>query len=197
MSAPFIARPRSGATGLAGTKDSWDASARSLPDRRSGATVAASAGPALAGRAASALAAPAGPSVAAGCRSTPAWVPPRRAEASDARTAGTSEVWSADSSPAAAAGRPLPPGSGLRSPVGHDRPPLLGRPPAREELEPLPGDGDETWAQALLKWVLSDPRVDVVIPATSNPAHVGENAAAGRPPWLGPEERAYVERLAR
>ena len=42
------------------------------------------------------------------------------------------------------------------------------------------------------KWVLSDPRVDLVIPATSRPARATENAAAGSPPWLGADERAYV-----
>jgi aryl-alcohol dehydrogenase-like predicted oxidoreductase len=63
--------------------------------------------------------------------------------------------------------------------------------PAR--LEPL---GVATWAQALLKWVLSDRRVTVAIPATSSAAHVAQNAAVGDPPWFGPEERAYVERLA-
>ena len=42
--------------------------------------------------------------------------------------------------------------------------------------------GIETWAQALLKWVLSDPRVDLVIPATSRPERVTENVAAGSPP---------------
>ena len=52
------------------------------------------------------------------------------------------------------------------------------------------------WAQALLKWALSDDRVDVVIPATRRPEHATENAAAGVPPWFGPEERRYVERLA-
>ena len=57
--------------------------------------------------------------------------------------------------------------------------------------------GIETWAQALLKWVLSDSRVDLVIPATSRPARAAENAAAGSPPWLGTDERAYVERLSR
>ena len=56
--------------------------------------------------------------------------------------------------------------------------------------------GIETWAQALLKWALSDPRVDLVIPATSRSARATENAAAGSPPWLGADERAYVARLA-
>jgi len=54
----------------------------------------------------------------------------------------------------------------------------------------------ETWEQALLKWALSDERVDVAIPATPSPAHARSNSAAGSPPWLGPEERALVERLA-
>ena len=73
---------------------------------------------------------------------------------------------------------------------------LLRRPPSAEELRPLEELGVHTWAQALLKWALSDPRVDLVIPATSSAEHAVENAAAGSPPWLGPEERAYVERLA-
>jgi diketogulonate reductase-like aldo/keto reductase len=73
---------------------------------------------------------------------------------------------------------------------------LLGRRPAVEELTPLRDFGVTTWAQALLKWALSDERVDVVIPATTNPNHASENAAAGEPPWFGPEERRLVERLA-
>jgi diketogulonate reductase-like aldo/keto reductase len=63
-------------------------------------------------------------------------------------------------------------------------------------LEPLRAFGIETWPQALLKWALSDPRIDAVIPATSRPERARENAAAGSPPWLGPDERAHVERLA-
>lgn len=74
---------------------------------------------------------------------------------------------------------------------------LVRRPPNADELAPLRAFGVETWAQALLKWVLSDPRVDLVIPATSRPERALENAAAGDPPWLGNEERALVERLAR
>jgi len=78
---------------------------------------------------------------------------------------------------------------------GSDGLSLRREPPARE-LEPLRAYGIETWAQALLKWALSDPRVDLVIPATTRPERVAENAAAGAPPWLTPEERERVERLA-
>jgi diketogulonate reductase-like aldo/keto reductase len=73
---------------------------------------------------------------------------------------------------------------------------LVRRAPDSDQLEPLREFGVETWAQALLKWALSDERVDVVIPATSKPERLGENAAAGAPPWFGREERRLVERLA-
>jgi diketogulonate reductase-like aldo/keto reductase len=72
----------------------------------------------------------------------------------------------------------------------------LRRPPPAAALEPLRMFGIETWPQALLKWALSDERVDLVIPATSNPRHARKNAEAGSPPWLGPDERALVARLA-
>jgi aryl-alcohol dehydrogenase-like predicted oxidoreductase len=73
----------------------------------------------------------------------------------------------------------------------------LPNPPPPEALVPLREFGVSTWPQALLKWALSDERIDAVIPATRNPDHARENAAAGEPPWLGPEERKLVERLAR
>ncbi|MGI9112320.1 MAG: aldo/keto reductase [Gaiellaceae bacterium] len=74
---------------------------------------------------------------------------------------------------------------------------LLRRPPSAKELQPLAEFGVATWPQALLKWALSDPRVDLVIPATSRPERAAENAAAGEPPWFGHEERELVEGLAR
>jgi diketogulonate reductase-like aldo/keto reductase len=73
---------------------------------------------------------------------------------------------------------------------------LLRLAPSARELEPLRELGVETWPQALLKWALSDERVDVVIPATRDPEHARENAAAGEPPWLDRDERRLVERLA-
>jgi aryl-alcohol dehydrogenase-like predicted oxidoreductase len=73
---------------------------------------------------------------------------------------------------------------------------LMRRAPEPAELEPLREFGVETWAQALLKWGLSDTRVTVAIPATSKPERMEENARAGEPPWFGAEQRALVERLA-
>jgi aryl-alcohol dehydrogenase-like predicted oxidoreductase len=73
---------------------------------------------------------------------------------------------------------------------------LVRRAPSDDELAPLRAFGIETWAQALIKWALSDDRVDVAIPATGRPERTVQNAAAGSPPWFGPEERALVEKLA-
>ncbi len=73
---------------------------------------------------------------------------------------------------------------------------LMRRHPSSADLRPLGEFGIRTWPQALLKWILSDHRCHVAIPATSNLAHLEDNAAAGEPPWFGPGERAYVARLA-
>jgi aryl-alcohol dehydrogenase-like predicted oxidoreductase len=73
---------------------------------------------------------------------------------------------------------------------------LLRRVPSAKELEPLRDFGVTTWPQVLLKWILSDPRCHVAIPATLSPERMKENAAAGDPPWFGLEERALVARLA-
>jgi aryl-alcohol dehydrogenase-like predicted oxidoreductase len=73
---------------------------------------------------------------------------------------------------------------------------LARRRVAKEALAPLRDFGITSWPQALLKWILSDPRCHVVIPATADPAHMRANAAAGEPPWFGPEQRAYVAKLA-
>jgi diketogulonate reductase-like aldo/keto reductase len=70
---------------------------------------------------------------------------------------------------------------------------LVRRSVSQEALTQL---GVKSWPQALLKWALSDERVDAVIPATRNAEHVRENAAAGEQPWFDAEQRGLVERLA-
>ena len=73
---------------------------------------------------------------------------------------------------------------------------LMTKTPSTADLAPLAPFGVRTWAQALLKWILSDPRCHVAIPATSKPQRMAENAAAGTPPWFEPAERAYIARIA-
>jgi aryl-alcohol dehydrogenase-like predicted oxidoreductase len=80
-------------------------------------------------------------------------------------------------------------------PLGSGR--LVRNAPSEEEFEPLREFGVETWAQALLKFVLSDERVSCAIPATSKPERARENARAGEPPFFGDEEREYVRQLVR
>lgn len=73
---------------------------------------------------------------------------------------------------------------------------LTRRSPSEEELAPLKPFGVNTWSQALLKWILSDTRCHVAIPATTSPRHIADNASAGEPPWFGEEERTLVTQLA-
>jgi aryl-alcohol dehydrogenase-like predicted oxidoreductase len=79
---------------------------------------------------------------------------------------------------------------------------IVMRPFAEGALVPGPDPADletlgvRSWNQALLKWILSDDRLHVAIPATSDPQHGRENAEAGEPPWFDDEQRRFVEKLA-
>jgi aryl-alcohol dehydrogenase-like predicted oxidoreductase len=73
---------------------------------------------------------------------------------------------------------------------------LARKAPSLEQLHQFQEFGVRTWAQVLLKWLLSDRRVTTVIPATANPEHARENAEAGNPPWFGERERRAVADLA-
>ena len=73
---------------------------------------------------------------------------------------------------------------------------LMRHIPSESDLAPLKPFGVTTWAQALIKWILSDQRCHVTIPATSHPERMSENAATGAPLWFGPEERALITLLA-
>ncbi|HEU4976996.1 MAG TPA: aldo/keto reductase [Baekduia sp.] len=68
----------------------------------------------------------------------------------------------------------------------------LGRGPGAAELEPL---DVRSWAEAVLVWALSDPRVTAVIPATSSAEHAAANARAGEHPGFDADQRVLVERL--
>jgi aryl-alcohol dehydrogenase-like predicted oxidoreductase len=70
---------------------------------------------------------------------------------------------------------------------------LLRRSVPDTELEAL---GVKSWAQALLKWCLSNERIHVAIPATSDPHHARDIAEAGSPPFFDEVARARVAQLA-
>ena len=63
----------------------------------------------------------------------------------------------------------------------------------KPDLSPLVEFGIKTWGQALLSWVLADPRVSVVIPATRRPDRITENAAVAALPLLPQELREYIQ----
>lgn len=73
---------------------------------------------------------------------------------------------------------------------------LARRAPASRELAFLADYGLRTWAQALLNWGISDARVSVSIPATSNPAHMADNCAVGAARRFDEAARARVAALA-
>lgn len=70
----------------------------------------------------------------------------------------------------------------------------LGRGPGADDLERL---GVRSWAEAVLVWALSDPRVTAVIPATSHAGHAVADARAGTHPGFDAEARLRVEELWR
>jgi aryl-alcohol dehydrogenase-like predicted oxidoreductase len=82
----------------------------------------------------------------------------------------------------------------VMEPLGTGR--LVRRGPPAPDLARLERFGVRTWAQALLKWIVSDTRVHSALPATSSVTHAAENAAAGDPPWFDAETRAYVAHVA-
>ena len=79
---------------------------------------------------------------------------------------------------------------------------IVNRPYRRKELihrfegRKLPawaGDiGAESWAQVLLKYVISHPAVTCAIPATTQVAHVRENLSAAREPLPDAKMRARM-----
>lgn len=62
----------------------------------------------------------------------------------------------------------------------------------KPDLGPIAEFGVRTWAQALLSWVISDPRVASAIPATTRPERIAENALPGALGNMPQELRNYV-----
>ena len=63
---------------------------------------------------------------------------------------------------------------------------------AQPDLAPLQDYGINTWAQALLAWVISDIRVSSAIPTTSRPERIRENAKAADASALPQQLRDYI-----
>lgn len=70
----------------------------------------------------------------------------------------------------------------------------LGNAPLPEALREI---GVETWAQGMLKYILSEPAVTVAIPATTQVAHLRENKAAARGPLPDAALRAQIAEQVR
>jgi diketogulonate reductase-like aldo/keto reductase len=69
---------------------------------------------------------------------------------------------------------------------------VLDNPPSPQEIEAF---GLKTWAQAILKWIASDPRVSSVLSATKTAGRPTENAHAGDPPWFDQDQRERLVEL--
>lgn len=73
---------------------------------------------------------------------------------------------------------------------------LVRSAPSPRELGFLEKYGLGTWAQALLNWGISDPRVTVTIPATRDVRHAADNSAVGRARRFDADARERVAALA-
>jgi aryl-alcohol dehydrogenase-like predicted oxidoreductase len=74
---------------------------------------------------------------------------------------------------------------------------LVRSSPPAQELAFLADFGLRTWAQALLNWGVSDPRVTASIPATGQLPHATDNCAVGRARRFDAAARDRVAALAR
>lgn len=72
---------------------------------------------------------------------------------------------------------------------------LVKKAPDEAELAPFVDERVRTWPQVCLKWILSDPRITAVIPATTSAAHMRDNLAAGEGRWYDDKERAAIVEL--
>lgn len=79
-------------------------------------------------------------------------------------------------------------------PLGQGR--LARASPPESEIAFLEAYGLRTWAQALLNWGVSDPRVTVTIPATRRVEHMADNCAVGVARRFDAVARERVEKLA-
>ncbi|HLH12367.1 MAG TPA: aldo/keto reductase, partial [Methylovirgula sp.] len=52
-----------------------------------------------------------------------------------------------------------------------------------------------SWAQLCLKYLIAEPALTCVIPATGNPAHLADNLAAGAGRLPDAAQRAAIRRL--
>lgn len=82
----------------------------------------------------------------------------------------------------------------LMRPLGQGR--LVRAAPPARELAFLADYGLRTWAQALLNWGVSDPRVSVSIPATRDVSHAVDNCAVGAARRFDAAARERVAALA-
>jgi diketogulonate reductase-like aldo/keto reductase len=81
-----------------------------------------------------------------------------------------------------------------------NRPLATGALVARLRARPLPPIAGElactSWAQLLLKFVVSHPAMTCAIPATSNPEHLRDNMMAGSGPMPDEKQRVEIARLS-